>query len=120
MIDNLDQVERLMDRLETALPLPARATPAMLATLHKRSSDISRSPRCVVKGLHYLGDEGGIMCEVSFLESDDKRVVITSITHLDFDPRLHLTREIAAYQKHRTKRLRRQHALEAAMVPYSY
>jgi hypothetical protein len=31
-----------------------------------------------------------------------------SITHLGFDPRLPLTSEITAYQKHRVKRLRRQ------------
>ncbi|MDR3389428.1 MAG: hypothetical protein P4L92_20480, partial [Rudaea sp.] len=31
-----------------------------------------------------------------------------SITHLRFDARLPLARDIAAYQKHRVKRLRRQ------------
>ena len=35
-------------------------------------------------------------------------VVFTSITHLRFDPRIALAREIVAYQRHRTKRLRRQ------------
>ena len=34
--------------------------------------------------------------------------VYTSITHLRFDPRLPLAREITAYQKHRVKRLRSQ------------
>jgi hypothetical protein len=31
-----------------------------------------------------------------------------SLTHLQFDARLPLARDIAAYQKHRVKRLRRQ------------
>ena len=34
--------------------------------------------------------------------------VFASITHLRFDPRLPLSHEITAYQKHRAKRLRRQ------------
>jgi hypothetical protein len=34
-------------------------------------------------------------------------VAVVSITHLDFNAKLPLAREIAAYQKHRTKRLRR-------------
>ena len=33
--------------------------------------------------------------------------VVVSITYLTFDRRLPLAREIAAYQKHRVKRLRR-------------
>ena len=36
-----------------------------------------------------------------------------SITHLLFDRRLPLAREIASYQKHRVKRLRRDHDGEA-------
>jgi hypothetical protein len=35
------------------------------------------------------------------------RVFFASITHLRFDGRSPLTREIVAYQKHRTKRLQR-------------
>ena len=37
-----------------------------------------------------------------------------SITHLTFDRRLPLAREIAAYQKHRIKRLRRSGPAAAA------
>jgi hypothetical protein len=37
-----------------------------------------------------------------------KQEFFTSITHLKFDPRLPLAREITAYQKHRVKKLRRQ------------
>jgi hypothetical protein len=36
------------------------------------------------------------------------KAVYASITHLRFDPRLPVARDIAAYQKHRVKRLRRQ------------
>jgi hypothetical protein len=33
MIDHPDQVERLMERLSAALPIPARVTPEMQMTL---------------------------------------------------------------------------------------
>ena len=39
--------------------------------------------------------------------NDGREVLLVSITHLTFDRRLPLAREIAAYQKHRVKRLRR-------------
>jgi hypothetical protein len=39
---------------------------------------------------------------------DNKLEFFTSITHLDFDRRSPLAREIAAYQKHRVKKLRQQ------------
>ena len=37
-----------------------------------------------------------------------EKAAFASITHLRFDARLPLAREIAAYQRHRVKRLRRQ------------
>ena len=54
-----------------------------------------------------MGDEGGILCKLD-LGADAENVAFLSITHLRFDPRLPLAREINVYQKHRVKRLRRQ------------
>src|SRR4051812_19144910 len=65
------------------------------------------SPRCQITGIHYAGDEGGILCKLDFGTEDADPVFFVSITHLTFDRRLPLAREIAAYQKHRVKRLRR-------------
>ena len=47
------------------------------------------------------------MCRLDFAQETEKDV-FASITHLRFDPGLPLAREIAAYQKHHVKRLRRQ------------
>jgi hypothetical protein len=55
----------------------------------------------------YMGDEGGVMCHLTFDEEDATEVFLTSITYLVFYRRLPVAREIAAYQKHRIKRLRR-------------
>jgi hypothetical protein len=40
-------------------------------------------------------------------DRETDKAVYTSITRLRFDPRLPLAHDIAAYQKHRVKRLRR-------------
>jgi hypothetical protein len=60
-----------------------------------------------VTWISYAGDEGGIVCRV---EADiaNTEAVFASTTDLRFDPRLPLSREITAYQKHPVKRLRRQ------------
>jgi hypothetical protein len=106
MIDHPDQVERLMNRLGSALPIPARMTPEVQMTLQKQRG-LSMPANCTVTWISYAGDEGGIVCRVE-PESATADAVFASITHLRFDPRLPLTREIVSYQKHRVKRLRRR------------
>jgi len=106
MIDNPDQVERLLVKLQQALPLPARMTPRLIATLRARAPLSHPHQSCQVKSVSYAGDEGGIVCHFEPQDGSSEAVVV-SITHLDFHPHLPLAREIAAYQKHRLKRLRR-------------
>jgi len=107
MIDNPDQVERLLAKLQAALPVPARGSPELAATLRDKAHALLDRSACSVTWISYAGDEGGIMCRLS-LGDENGNAVFTSITLLHFDPRLPLAREIVAYQKHRVKRLRRQ------------
>ena len=106
MIDNPLQVELLIAKLKAALPLPATATPPLLAQVQEQAPDLDLSSRCQVTGIHYAGDEGGIVCKLDFGTENADKAFFVSITHLAFDRRLPLAREIAAYQKHRVKRLR--------------
>lgn len=106
MIDHPDQVERLMERLSAALPIPARVTPEVQKTLRQQRG-VTIPANCRVTWISYAGDEGGIVCRVE-AAAETVETVFASITHLRFDPRLSLTRDIVAYQKHRVKRLRRQ------------
>jgi hypothetical protein len=110
MIDNPDQVERLMTHLRNMLPLPARGTPRLIASLRDPAAAAPPTPQVTVTRIDYVGDEGGIVCHLSFNETTESKVVVASITHLEFDRRLQVSREIAAYQKHRIKRLRRGQA----------
>jgi hypothetical protein len=107
MIDNRDQTERLLAKLAAALPVPTRMTPELAATLQARDPAHEVPLSCTITWVSYAGDEGGIVCRLDFAH-ESKSVAFASITHFQFDPRLPLARDIAAYQKHRVKRLRRQ------------
>ena len=80
-----------------------------MANLRGRSSAAEITMNCKVTKVFYLGDEGGITCQVTFDEKKEE-VFLVSITHLAFDRRLAIAREIAAYQKRRIKRIRRDSA----------
>jgi hypothetical protein len=113
VIDNQDQAERLLRKLTEALPLSALATPALMANLRGRSSAAKITLDCKVIKVFYLGDEGGITCQVAFDDEEKDEVFLVSITHLAFDRRLPVAREIAAYQNHRIKRMRRDNETAA-------
>ncbi len=107
MIDNPVAVAELTDAIERALPLPARLTPELRTSLASQNAGVTIPAECAITRLHYMGDEGGIVCRIELGEAA-KNETLVSITHLRFDPRLPISRKIIAYQKHRAKRLRRQ------------
>lgn len=106
MIDNPEQAQRLFTRLEGALPLPARVTPELAAMLQTQNPASSIPTSCLIIWIRNVGDEGGIVCKLKFDPALENEAFV-SLTHLRFDARLPLAREITAYQKHRVKRLRR-------------
>lgn len=107
MIDNPAAAMELLDQLQTALPVPVRLTPELRASLASKNAGAPVPPDGAIIALHYMGDEGGIVCRLD-LGAAMRNEAFVSITHLRFDPRLPLARKIAAYQKHRVKLLRRQ------------
>ena len=103
MYDNLLQVERLLGKLNAALPLASRPTPALAAKLREERGELPAVSPLLINQVTYAGDQGGVMCRITF---DDGHNLHVAITHLFFDPRLPVARDIAAYQKHRLKRIR--------------
>jgi hypothetical protein len=109
MIDNPEQVERLLGKLDEHLPFEAALSPALTDLIRKEAPGASVPRQCQVTWVSYTGDEGGIICQLDLGGEDGSEVFLTSITHLIVRPGMPLAREIAAYQKHRIKRLRRGH-----------
>jgi hypothetical protein len=106
MLDNPYQTACLLSKLEDALPLPAFATPELQAAFRQQGTGAEVTSDIRVTEVHYLGDPGGITCRLAFDTDAEVGTFIVSITHLRFDRRHKLSREIANYQKHRVKRLR--------------
>ncbi len=48
MIDNPDQAERLFARLQAVLPLPARVTPELAATLQTKNTATETPTTCSI------------------------------------------------------------------------
>jgi hypothetical protein len=53
------KVERLLARLEAALPSPARVTPELAATLQAQNPTSEIPLACSITWISYAGDEGG-------------------------------------------------------------
>src|SRR5580704_15768082 len=74
-------------RLQAALPLPARVTPELAATLQTKNTATEIPTTCSITWISYAGDEGGIMCRLDF-EREIETATFAAITNLRFDARL--------------------------------
>ncbi len=104
MIDDIYESMALVERMQAALPMRAFLTRGFRRTV-RQSLKRDFPHECSVTEIRYMGDEGGLICHLDFGFSDTKNMHIVSITHLKFDRRYPLAREIEAYCKHRNKRL---------------
>jgi len=108
MIDNPDKMNRLLAAIEASLPMKTRLSPNVRETLAEQSPESPIPSRCMVTEVFYMGDEGGISCGLDIGGPDTKTPFIVSITHLIFDRRSPVFRQIEAYQRHRIKKLKQQ------------
>lgn len=108
MIDDPAKTGLLLERLREHLPFPATLSPPLTAMIREQSGGRDVPPRCEITQVHYAGDEGGIVCALALAIDTSEKTFFVSITHLLFDRRMPLAREIATYQKHRVKRMRCQ------------
>jgi hypothetical protein len=110
MIDDPDKTDRLVRELEASLPLETRLSQSLKETLTKQSQDLEIPDSCHVTRLFYMGEEGGIVCGLDIGGPDGKTPYVVSITHLSFNRRIPLFRQIDAYQRHRIKKLKLQNS----------
>jgi len=74
LIDNRDQVERLARQAHRVPAAVGARNPALMATLCERSSTTKITLDCTVTEVMYMGDEGGVMCHLTFDEKDATEV----------------------------------------------
>jgi hypothetical protein len=104
MIDNPATVARLMDQMQAHLPIPAAPSSQLVRLLRQKGLKISTERVLFIKRVFYLGDEGGISCDVTPV-GDASAAYVVSLTHLRIDPSHPLFRDIRAYQRERAKRI---------------
>ena len=104
MIDDPAQVIDLMGKIEAQLPIPATPTSALVQQLRPKGLKISTQRVMFISRVFYLGDEGGIMCDVTPTK-DAREAYVVSLTHLRIVPNHPLSRDIRAYQRERVRRI---------------
>jgi hypothetical protein len=108
MIDDPEKTDRLVAELKASLPIETRLSQILMRAIVKQSPGLAIPDSCNVVGIFYTGEEGGIVCGLDIGGPDTKTPYIVSITHLGFDRRMPLFRQIDAYQRHRIKKLKQQ------------
>jgi len=108
MIDEPAKTARLFADLQASVPVETRLSPPLVELLQTRTPDAVIPARCNVLTVFYMGDEGGISCALDIGGANSETQHIVSITHLLFDRRIALYRQIEAYQRHRVKKLKQQ------------
>ena len=120
MIDDPWKTDLLMAMLKESLPIPANIMPYLARELAKGTSDISIPSRCNVIDVVYSGDMGGILCCLDIGGPDTKSAHVVSMTHLTFNRNVPLAREIADYQHHRNKKLKKQQSATAPKATWPF
>jgi len=107
MLDNLEKTAGLLAELKAAAPFDVELTPALINYLRAENVTAANQTRQTVSDLSYAGDEGGIMCHLSRSDETGQALVV-SLTHVHVPRSMPLAREVADYQKHRVKKIRKQ------------
>src|SRR5581483_5040267 len=106
------EVAFLVSALQKALPLTARAIGGLTTLIREQLPDWNAARPCEISEVAYAGEEGGIICRLALGDADRPQIFFVSITHLTFERRSPLAREIASYQRRRDKRIKRLRARE--------
>ncbi|RPI32714.1 MAG: hypothetical protein EHM70_08235 [Chloroflexota bacterium] len=103
-IDNLPKTEVLLEKINTAIPIQARPTKELIYALRKQGIQLDRYHEVQIKKAFYMGDEGGIMCDIT-PAGKEKTPVLCSITQLMISRSHPLFSEIQVYQEDRKRKL---------------
>ncbi len=107
MLDRPEKTEALLDAMEQALPFEVGLMPELIAGLSRQQRPVAVKSVETVTDISYAGDEGGIMCHIT--PSDVDSMVVVSLTHVRVPRTLPFAAAALAYQKHRVKKLKKQH-----------
>ncbi len=103
-MDIKEQYEELTQKLEKALPLKAYPIRELVQIFRDKGDPITLKSELTISSVYNSGDISGIMCAVG----ENKKIVIAcGLTHLIFKTDCPLYKEIADYQRKRSKRIKK-------------
>jgi len=106
MLDHPEKTPRLLAALKAAVPFEVDVAPSVLKHLRSENVTTANQARQTVSDLSYAGDEGGIVCHI--VPDGKREALIISLTHVHVPRTMPLAAAVAAYQKHRIKKLKKQ------------
>jgi hypothetical protein len=95
MIDDPRKTDLLISMLKESLPIEANITQYLAGAMLERSPDITIPKKCAVTSGFYTGNVGGALCGLDMGGAETDNAHVVSITHLAFDRRVPLSRELA-------------------------
>jgi hypothetical protein len=108
-IDNVDEAQRLIDRMNQNLPIFVRPNSALVKILRKKGVNADRYKPLEIHSVMYMGNEAGISCDVT-PKGQTESAFICSLTQLEVTGTDELAEEMKAYQQKRLKSLARHGA----------
>lgn len=107
MLDRPEKVEALLEAMEEALPFKVRLLPELVDMLAQQENPVAAKSVEVVTEVSYAGDDGGIVCHIDL--SDANSMVVVSLMYVRVPHDMPFAAAALAYQKHRSKKLRKQY-----------
>jgi hypothetical protein len=96
-----------MEEMQARLPITVRPTAALMKLAKKQGLGIYRNNTLFIQRVFYLGDEGGIMCDITPSENS-KAVLVCSLTQLEVVGDDALSEGMRSYQQERNDMLSRR------------
>jgi hypothetical protein len=109
MLDNPEKTTTLLAALKAAVPFEVELTQRLVKHLRGQQDAVADQKRHTVSNLSYAGDEGGIVCHMIQLKG--REALVVSLTQVRVPRSMPLAAEVAAYQKHRVKKLKKQRGM---------
>jgi hypothetical protein len=114
-IDDVDEAQRLIDKMNENLPIFARPNSALVKILRKKGVNADRYKPLEIHSVLYMGNEAGISCDIT-PKGQTQDAFICSLTQLEVMGDDDLAQEMKAYQQKRLKSLARH----GANIPISF
>ena len=109
MLDKPEKTLALIATLKAAAPFEVEMTQQLQVKLRAENIAADIGPRQMVRDISYAGEEGGILCRI---EPDNLgKALVVSLTHLTVRRNLPFAAAVLDYQKHRLKKLKKQHSM---------